>query len=159
MTIRTQRRLLWITTALCVLAVVVVWGHGASGNSKSLGTLDDQSTSKPRSVESPASGSDSLIPGLSEFRSVWDRPLRQALYDPPPPPPPEVSPPPPLRIKLLGTILEPGNSEAIVMTSGGEMKMLRVGAVIEDATVETIEDNQITVTYHDQNLTLTPQPQ
>lgn len=90
---------------------------------------------------------------------MWDRPLRQALYDPPPPPPPEVSPPPPLRIKLLGTILEPGNSEAIVMTSGGEMKMLRVGAVIEDATVETIEDNQITVTYHDQNLTLTPQPQ
>ena len=158
MTIRYQRRLCWIIAALLGLATVYVWGKSIHSLATPLDPTTSETSEDTTGAATPlhTTTKTDQSPPLNSFRTLWSQPLRQALYDPPPPPPAPAAPPPPLRIKLLGTVLEPGRSEAIVMDSAGVTHMLRKGAAIEDASVQTIEDTHITVLYHNQLLTLTP---
>jgi hypothetical protein len=71
-------------------------------------------------------------PTLKEFAQYWERPLRRALYDPPLPKP-EVKQLPPLQLELLGTIIEPPNSMAIVRTEQGLTEYKRVGDTVGPA--------------------------
>lgn len=161
MNIRSQRRLYWLSAALLGVGTIAVWANGfqSPGISQSkVGSSVEDRTSRKPDANSRATTASGPIPALNDFRGLWDKPIRRTLYDPPPPPPPAAIPPPPLRLKLLGTVLESGRSEAILMTTNGEVKMLRAGAVVDNATVLTIGDAQITVHYHGQEITLTPQP-
>ena len=162
MNIRSQRRLYWLSAALLGVGTIAVWANGFQSPgipaSQAKSSTEELRISRKPEVNSPETAASGPIPALNDFRGLWDKPIRRALYDPPPPPLPAATPPPPLRLKLLGTVLESGRSEAILMAANGEVKMLRVGAVVDDATIKTIGDAQITVHYHGQDLTLTPQP-
>lgn len=84
-------------------------------------------------------GSSSPVQGLgvngAEERTVqpgndaWKKPLQRPLYDPPPPPPPKVVKKelPPIRTKLLGTIIEPGASRAMISLPGGGVEFRSSG--------------------------------
>lgn len=60
---------------------------------------------------------------------AWTRRLRQPLYDPPPPPPPAVvaEAPRPIPVRLVGTVIEPGNSQAFVRQASGTVELKRIG--------------------------------
>ena len=82
--------------------------------------------------------------------------LQRPLFDPPPvkvqqaPPPP----PPPLRLRLLGIVVEPDNTQAI-LTSGDEtLHFAKVGDTIDNATIEAIEPEQVHFRYHGKQVTL-----
>ena len=171
MNVRTQRRLYWLTAAALGVTTAALWSTtrleaGGDGEGWYRGDPKDSNRSviKPDvaevETEPTAFGSFGLSAGPGDLRvsGVWDKPLRRPLYDPPPPPPPQIPPPPPLRLKLLGTIVESGRSEAIVSVATGQIEMARVGTTLDDATIRSIEDGRITVDYHDQTLTLEPQP-
>lgn len=169
MNVRTQRRLCWLTAAALGAATAALWWLGlqdlGDGSAAwAAGTSGGSHRGMSREVASPSvdrestNGVDPLLYSMGENSEVWEKVLRGPLYDPPPPPPPEIVPPPPLRLKLLGTIVEPGRSEAIVSTAAGQIEMARVGMTLDKATIRTIEDGQITVEYYDQTLTLEPQP-
>ncbi|MEM8784153.1 MAG: hypothetical protein AAGE65_15060 [Planctomycetota bacterium] len=93
---------------------------------------------------------------VQALRVAATRPLRRPLYDPPPavivPPPP-----PPLRLRLVGTILEPGNSQALLRSADGRIAMHPLGATVDEATIDRIEPGRIVVTYHGESRTLTPE--
>ena len=96
-------------------------------------------------------------PSREEFTPYLDRPLRQSLYDPPPPVP-EVKQLPPLQVELLGTILEPENSMAIVRSQEGSVQYKRVGETIgpmdSPASVREILTDSIVVEREKERLTL-----
>ncbi|MCC7406889.1 MAG: hypothetical protein IT442_02380, partial [Phycisphaeraceae bacterium] len=58
---------------------------------------------------------------------------------------------PPLRVKLLGTVIEPGQSVAIVQDSAGKTLFLDIGQTVEDATIQSIEPDRVTVRYYDED--------
>lgn len=163
--IRTQRRLYDTATLAAAIGLVAVGITAWRGTGEPpAGTSASRSSPKAEPNQStPASPKSATALTLADFRHpavAWDRTLRPPLYDPPPPevlPPP---PPPPLRIKLLGTVIEPdGNqgrgSQAILMTPAGQVEMHRVGAVIDGAKIESIAEGLTIVTFHGQTLELT----
>jgi hypothetical protein len=96
-------------------------------------------------------------PSREEFSEYLDRPLRQAFYDPPPPTP-EVKQLPPLQVELLGTIIEPENSMAIVRTDQGSVQYKRVGDCVgpadSPASVLEIQADAIVLERATERLTL-----
>jgi hypothetical protein len=94
---------------------------------------------------------------LDDFVQLWDRPLRQALYDPPPPQA-EIKQLPPLRVELAGTIIEPPNSMAIVRTEQGRTEYKRLGDLVgpADGPAKVIEigANEIVVERASERITL-----
>lgn len=58
----------------------------------------------------------------------WQRVLRRPLYDPPPPtPPPVIVQQRPITVKLVGTVIEPDNSQAFVRQASGSVELKRTG--------------------------------
>ena len=58
----------------------------------------------------------------------WQRVLRRPLYDPPPPtPPPVIVQQRPITVKLVGTVIEPDNSQAFVRLASGSVELKRKG--------------------------------
>lgn len=162
-TIRTQRRLYHAATLAAVAGLFVV---GVAAWRDFEGSITSDSTGRPTSKVNPDRPTQNPLddgPGLTlaDFRDpavAWDRPLRRPLYDPPPPPPAPEVPPPPLRIKLLGTVVEPDGdpgSQAILMTPAGQVQMHRVGAVVGDAEIVSIEEGLVRVAFHGRTLELT----
>ncbi len=155
MTPRTTRR--WLIT-LAVLLLLASIG---------LAWLPFSPWFEPKpSATSTASLRDSKQPPLTEtlpaqrvltaqdFEKFWQQPLRRPLYDPPPLPPPppkvvEVPPPRPIVAKLLATMVEPGNSMAMLRLSTGETVFRKIneeiGAADAGAKVLTIEEGMISV--------------
>ena len=95
-----------------------------------------------------------------DIAATLNRPLQRPLYDPPKPkpeapkPPP---PPPPLQLRLIGAVIEPGRTQAIVMTgpsNAGQITFVGVGDRIADAQIQSIKPNQIEVLYHGQTRVL-----
>ncbi|MEM8738837.1 MAG: hypothetical protein AAGG38_10230 [Planctomycetota bacterium] len=175
LSIRTQRRFYHALTMVCGLGMAAVWATAWPSLRKpgaEPGSADPSSSTARTSTALDHAGQpllqteDALT--LDTFRDPavgWDRPLRGPLYDPPPPPPPEAVPPPPLRIKLLGTIIEPPlengqeTSQAILLTASGQVELHRVGAAIDDATLISIDHDAVIVRFHGQTLTLHPAAQ
>ncbi len=88
---------------------------------------------------------------------VWRTPLRKPLADPPPPPPTPravAGKAPPLRVRLLGTIIEPGWSMALV-AAGTKQQWIAVGDTVSQpgprkvyqAEVLAIDPHRITFQY------------
>jgi hypothetical protein len=84
--------------------------------------------------------------------------LRRPLHDPPPPPPvltPPAKPSPPLNIRLSGTIVEPGHSQALIVMPDGTVQLKSVGEDAGNARIKEIGDGSITVDYLGQPTLLT----
>lgn len=92
---------------------------------------------------------------LRDFQTIWHRPLQQPLYDPPKPDPEPAPEPPPLELRLLGTVIEPQRTQAILLTGDGHMVFKSLGETIKGARITQIESEQVTVEYHQRTLTLT----
>lgn len=155
MTLRTQRRLLGF------LAVLIL---GASGGIAALPwttfawpkpqvVVPSRPPAASRTATTPSGSAEPALT-VQAFQAYWSRPLRRPLYDPPPPPPPApvvVTPPPPRPIaaRLLATMVEPGNSMAMLRLSTGEVVFRKlddpIGAADADATISAIEDGVIRV--------------
>ena len=73
--------------------------------------------------------SETSHPAIAADEALWKRQLRRPLFDPPPPPPPEVvkAELPPIRARLLGTILEQGNSQAMLFLPSGAVEFRTIG--------------------------------
>ena len=95
------------------------------------------------------------LPPLAELRRLWVLDLRRPLYDEPteasdgndPPPKPEK----PLRVKLIGTAVEEGKSEAILQMTDGSIEIVGVGQSVKDGDevlrVTRIEPGKVAVEY------------
>ena len=102
---------------------------------------------------------------VTDDPSLAARPLRRPLYDPPPKPPapkpvvaetpapPPSSPPPQakLDVVLVGTIIQPEQSLAIIADAAGEFDVKGVGESLEltpqGITIATIESERVTLLY------------
>jgi len=152
MTVRTQRRLLWLAIALTLTASAWV---GWRTFTVEPNIRHDDSMTPSTLITEPASLTHRPPLTLDQMQPHWSRQFRRPLYEPPPQK--EEKPkfvPPPLKVKLLGTIMEPGNAQAILMTSNGEVVMPRVGDLVEGAAIEAIDSSAITVSYHNQTIEL-----
>lgn len=153
MTIRSTRRWLWLIALVAVAGGVVVLYRGFTTDYATSSSGDGRLVTVSKS--SGDTSEDGAL-SLEAIRAVWSLDLQRPLYDPPPPPPPEVKKfvPPPLNLRLLGTTIEPPNSQAILMVASGEIEFHRVGDRIGEATIQSIESDSIEVLYYDEVQTL-----
>lgn len=94
---------------------------------------------------------------LASFEAIWDLKLQEPLFPSAPgnksvaskPPPP-----PPLGFKLLGTIIEPGRSLAMLATAGGKAELRGVGEEYGGAKILEIEQDRVTARYNGRPVTL-----
>ena len=109
-------------------------------------------------VPSPVSPTTQAAFDSAELRQVMQVDLRRSLRDPPPLPPPALPvarPFPPLDIKLAGTIVEPGHSQAMIQLSDGSVQFKSIGDSAGDAVIQQIEEGSVTVEFHGQIVNLT----
>jgi len=161
---RSLRRLLWAAAAgLSAAAVAVsVWGFRGPGPDRFLAGTGTETEADATLDPVAASGADAgrqFGPSVSLHAptDLLARPLRGPLFAPPPPPRQvaPTPPPPPLRLRLLGTVVEDDHSRAIVMASAGQIEIIPLGTVVDDATITSITDRNITVLYHGAEQVLT----
>lgn len=157
LTLRTQRLLLRIVS-LMLLAGVGAFGWMAVTASQAPHSVAE--TSRIAAV-SPKASDEKLKPHIDPKQVSWRRRLRRPLFDPPPPPPPEVivKQLPPLQAKLLGTILEPGASRAMIGLPGGAVEFRAEGEALgpqdPGAVVEAIEPDRVRIARGDEKTELT----
>ena len=148
MSVRHIRILLWTCTAVLGVAAVLV------------GVLGLRSLDQPIAAASP-SGADGLVQtndrhvpelALDSLGRHWGVRLQRPLYDPA-----VVDSGParrPLELRLMGTVIEPGNEQVILMDSSGRIRFARVGDTLEQATIQAIAPTSVQLQYHGQQHTL-----
>lgn len=155
MKFRTKRwslRLLALTI-LAGTGVIVALGLSGAGAVREPVSVDLNSSNK---AGKPEPSSDAQL----DFSPIWEKRLQRVLFDPPPPPPVvEVKPPPPpLQEKLLGTMIDETNSQAIIQDAQQNVHFRRVGQSISpgsaDALIEKILPSSIEVRRGDDLTTL-----
>lgn len=91
------------------------------------------------------------VEGQLDFEPLLSRRLQRRLFDPPPPPKQEEvkPPPPPLNVKLLGTVIDPSKSQAIIQDGRGSVSFRSLGQPVSsdfpDSTIEEILPGAIRV--------------
>lgn len=144
---RAATKLLKITSTLFVLGSVaavawaLLWPYETTA---SLGAKNPK-TSRVSHDAAPQ------VPPLRVFETVWELNLRTAMYDNAAPG--RVQERAAFPAKLSGTIIEPGNSQAMFITATG-VEFKSVGDTIADAQVVEITANSVTVLYQGDRLTL-----
>jgi hypothetical protein len=158
MDVTTQRR--------CLVALAAGLFAGAAGAvGWSVSAIDGDATMMsqvPSTVRE--NGATTSQTATSLDLSFASRPLRRPLQDPPPPPPPpepvpqlveERTPPPKLDVTLVGTIIQPDQSLAIVADSSGAFDVKGIGQALELSTqgiiVQRIEPEQVTLRFQDRD--------
>jgi hypothetical protein len=155
LSLRTKKLSLMLATCILLGATIAVLAWGVRRQDCPAGA-STQSARTTRPIDVPEADKNKE-PSREELTQLLDRPLRQALYDPPPPAP-EVKQLPPLQVELLGTILEPENSMAIIRAEGGSVQYKRVGETMGPAecpaSLIDIQSDAIVVERHEERLTL-----
>jgi hypothetical protein len=125
-TLRTQKLSLSFATAVCLLGLPTVAYWSAMPLSLA---PDHTAPAVPSDGVSKNAGptADVIRQVASDSRrDIWTKRLRQPLYDAPPPQPVQKTLPP-LQVALKGTIVEPGNSMAIIASPDGTIEYKKVG--------------------------------
>jgi hypothetical protein len=157
LTLRTTRWL-YRLASLALLAGSAAFGWMAV--TVSIAPPREQATSPTRTAPQPSLDVN-LAQRVDPKHPAWRLPLRRPLYDPPPPPPPQVvvKQLPPLQAKLLGTILEPGASRAMIELPGGAVEFRAEGEPLgpqdPGAIVEAIEPDRVRIARGDEKTELT----
>lgn len=142
-TIRAQRFWLRIVAAgVLSLAIALLW-RAVQLDTAQRGSLEAAGRSDRRLSEPMAT---TQVPrrGKLDFSEAATLSLQLPLFDPPPPPPKvEVKPPPPpIRAQLLGTVINPSRSQAIIRDEQGSVTFRTVGESVSaahpDAIIEEI---------------------
>ena len=166
MDVTTQRRSLGILAAGLLAGAVGAVGWSLSGLKRDSGAVSSGPRAAPLTEFSKQ-------PSTTSFdESVAARSLRRPLFDPPPQPPtpaPKPAPkvverptPPPsipkLDVTLVGTIIQPEQSLAIVADALGEFDVKGIGESLElspqGITVERIESERVTLRYQGRQSTI-----
>ena len=166
MDVTTQRRCLGILAAGLLTGTVGAVGWSVSGIESTPNAVSSAKQTTPL-TEIPRQPSSVRLD-----ETVAARSLRQPLYDPPPePPPPKPEPtprvtekpapppaPPKLDVTLVGTIIQPDQSLAIVADSTGEFDVKGTGESLEltpqGIIIERIESERVTLLYQGRQSTI-----
>jgi len=150
MPIRKQKRLwllvsfvlgLAIVACLCAAALPVSMAEPARRQD---GAADDR-TAPDGDVTGP----------LSDYADIWQRDLRKPLHDPKPvAKAAKPAPKPKLAVRLMGTVLEPGFTYAMLRGKSGETKFVGVGQSLDGAEVVEVAVSSATVRFHGDLITL-----
>ena len=150
LTIRKLRRTLWLLAAAAVVSAFSVLMFGLTRPYSLPGP--DRPVSVPELAEA---SHESDAPALEHLSEVWALNLQRPLYDPPKPVIKKKEfKPPPLAVRLLGTVIEPGNSQAILMARDGQIHFMRAGDELDHVKIEAVEPTQVRILYYDQPQTL-----
>jgi hypothetical protein len=137
MTLRSKKHLLWLLSASLaaaglgsVLALALV----------PIGEPDPASLAPaaPQSVVPPARKT-----AVIAYDAIGKRNLQQPLYDSAAP----NQPPPKPTVKLVGTVLEPGFTYAMLKTKDGQVKGVSVGETVDGAEVTEVKVDSVTVKF------------
>jgi hypothetical protein len=168
MNVRQRKRAIWLTAGALALA-----GAGAVAASVALPLkhppprpLDLQAAGAPaRQAEAPHSAAGDDVAStidLRELRRLCAMDLRRPLFDPPPPAAAESEPQPepriPMSVRLVGTIIEPGRSIAMLQKHDGSITLCAEGRTVDDrggpVKVIAVKENEVTVEYAGRSHTL-----
>ena len=155
MTSRTKRRLLTLLAGFFLACSGgVVWLPYSPWWALSSSSLGAKPVTEKRDLPNSNLKTPDRQLVAQDFEVYWKRPLRGPLYDPPPAPPPppkvvEVPPPRPIVARLLATMVEPGNSMAMLQLSTGEVVFRKldedIGAADAGAKISLIEEGTVSV--------------
>lgn len=149
-----RRAVSCLAFAVCATAILVLWLPVPVEQSQSTDAFQRRNDEVPDAGLTPLSSQLEQKLTARDFESYWQQPLRRVLYDPPPPPPPppkivEVPPPRPITSRLLATMIEPGNSMAMLQLQSGEVVFRKlgdeIGAADMGATISSIEEGVVNV--------------
>jgi hypothetical protein len=131
MKLRTKKRLLNLATAAIAAGALAIVAR-AWQSKPPVVIVDEVRSHNIAGADNKGAEADRT---LSLDVARWNRILRQPLYDPPPPPKQEVIVEQrPITVKLVGTVIEPDNSQAFVRQASGAVELKRIGdAVSSDA--------------------------
>ena len=100
------------------------------------------------------------LPSRKDLQEVASRRLRDPLFDPPPQPVEKPKPPPPvvLPFKLVGTMIEPGQSLAVFHDRAGQVELRAEGETIDGTTngpkVIRIGADSVDIEHHGKQIVL-----
>ena len=148
---RNRKRLLWLTNA-ALMACVAAAAAGA------FLPLDEAASNGPlRGPDQDAmkSAGDKPIQPLSDYAVIYQRDLRNPLFDAAPVKVVAGPSAPSLKVRLTGTVVEPGFSYGLFLTPTGQLRLVTIGGVIEAAEVVAITERSATLRYQGRLVTLT----
>lgn len=131
-------------------ALVAAWAIRAPHDRRAAAEVDDVARAVRQRSPEPQS-----LP-LSAFEAVWDLKLQEPLF-------PSASaaktaafqpPPPPLGLKLIGTIIEPGRSLAMLSAANEKAELKCVGEEYGGAEILVIEQDRVMARYNGRSVTL-----
>lgn len=157
MTLRSRRICLRVLSATLFGVAGAIFVSSELGHHRSLLPAENPSKPSLKNLSEPfVAGENEVL----DFRSLSDHRLQRPLFDPPPPPPPkvEVTPPPPLTVKLLGTVIDPGNPQAILIDDNQSVSFRTIGQSVSErhpeAIIEKIAADSVTVRRGEEMTTL-----
>lgn len=163
MDVTTQKRCLTLVAAgfLAATAATVGWSLSAVQS-------DSGETSQRRTLTTPIESKEKSNTSDVDY-AIAARRLRRPLVDPPPPrpkPPPKKTtpvvqappPPPKLDVTLVGTIIQPDQSLAIIADAAGGFDVKGIGESLElsteGITIQRIESEKVTLLYQGRQSTI-----
>ena len=102
----------------------------------------------------PSSGEDPIGP-LESYSAVWQRSLRNPLFDAPPPKEAAKPPPSPPNVRLVFTAVEPGAGMATFRTAAGELRTVSIGESIDGAVLLEVTQNSAILQVSGEKVTMT----
>jgi hypothetical protein len=145
MNTRSQIRLIWAVNV--VLAATVV-AAGAGFALWPVAGVGDQAADTP--APAPASPPAQARPPLSSYAVIYARDLQEPLFDAAAGERPVARP----TVALAGTVVQPGNTFALLRTKAGQVQWARVGETVEGAEVTEITADSATVKFAGNTFTL-----
>lgn len=145
---RQRRLLLWVVNVLLLAAVA------AAASFPLAMPVESYSPELPP----PPSGSSNALrqdDGAKDYTVIYQRPLRNPLYDRVIQEKPK--PKPKFTAQLIGTATDPGFTYALFRTQRGEDKLISPGQSIAGATVLEVREGEVTIEFGGERLTLRAQ--
>ena len=137
---RLQKTCLWITSESLLVCSLGVIGWGLfwpSGTSVGIPSTSEWE-SNTRTLEQPSTAAKTL--STADFEGFWDKRLQQDWTKSSPSGRESVASKqtsPTLKVKLVGTVIEPGQSLAMFSTPAGTIALKRVGEQLGDIAPQT----------------------
>jgi len=152
------RRRKRVLIALNVLLVVWLTAIGLALVLTPADNLSDRPKNINRKTAEHSQIPDLSTPPLSAYVDICKRPLRKPLFDPKPidiVQAKKTAPPKPrLTVTLVGTVLEPGFTYAMLRGKSEQMKFIGIGQSLDDAEVTAITARSVTLKFHGDSITL-----
>ena len=148
MTPRRANNLLWLTAAALAAASVgvVAWALFVPVDAGASAVVEATTT---RPSTKPADMANATMD-----TAAWSRDLRRPLYDAPPAAPAAPVAAAPLAVKLVGTAVDAGRGQALLILPGGHMRFVDVGETAGGVEVLAVAPGSADVRFNGERVTL-----